>query len=248
MFARNIGLARADETQYDPHWGSTVLLLGFENNLTDDSTKAHSLTVTGAITYSTTTVKYDTYSGFINSGSNYLNVATTSNFFFGTGDFTVETWLNVPGTRWASGNVCVMDTSQQNNGVNGGPNFFGLSTSNANVTAFRTAIYNNSAWGFVTNNTVLGLNTWHHCVWGRGNGKMYFGQNGVIQMATGTDTKNYFPYGVKIKQDFFNEYGYQVYFDEFRVTNGRWRYGAIAGTTAGSTATYTVPTTRFPRQ
>jgi hypothetical protein len=244
--AGRLSLIWSDPTQYDPFWNNVVLLLGFENTLADASTSSQTLTLTGTSTYQTSPAKFDTYSINLPKGANYLNIANTSSFYFGTGNFTIETWVYAPTSifpnGWVSSNVCVMDISQKNNGVNGGPSFFGLSTSTsaaATVTAFRTAVYDNTDMGFITSDVVLPTNAWHHIVTGRQGSTFYLGTNGTLKTA-GTSSKNWFPYSVKIKQDFFNEYQYNVNYDEFRVTTGVWRYGT--GTN------YTVPTARFPRQ
>jgi Concanavalin A-like lectin/glucanases superfamily len=233
LFANNISL-------YDPYWGNVVLLMGFENNLTDASTSSQTVTATNTISYSTSTAKFDTYSINLPSSS-YLNITNTSSFYFGTGDFTIETWVYVPsGGSWLTGNVCVMDISQKANGVQGGPSFFGLNTSsNLTVNSYRAAFYDNTGIGFITTNNVLGSNVWNHICAGRVGGNAYLGANGVLKNC-GTTTKNWFPYGVKIKQDYYLENGYNANFDEFRVTRGVWRYGT--GTN------YTVPSERFPRQ
>jgi hypothetical protein len=138
-----------------------------------------------------------------------------------------------------------MDISQKQNGVNGGPSVFGLTTSTGGtgqgpVNSFKTFVYDNTAMGNVSSTQVLGASTWHHIVTGRESGTFYLGWNGTLQVA-GTSNKNWFPYSVKIKNDGYSESGYYVYFDEFRVTSGVWRY-------SGSTTTYTTPTTQFPRQ
>jgi hypothetical protein len=239
MFSQNLALGRADPTLVDPEFKNVSLLLGFENNLKDESLVNCSLTVNGTITYDSTIKKWDTYSGSMASGANYLNIsaANTSSFFFGTGDFTIETWIYVPTGNFASGNVNVMDIAQRQNDVQGGPSGFFLSGKTA--TKFKTAYYDNTAIGFVSSTAQLDLNAWHHICTGRRGTTIYLGTNGTLQNM-GTSSKNWFPYNVKIKQDGYNEYGYLGKFDEFRVTKGVWRYG--------TGATYTVPTTRFPRQ
>lgn len=240
LFSQNLALGRADPTLVDLDFNSVSLLLGFENNLTDASPANNTVTVTGAITYDSTVKKWDTYSGSMASGANYLSMSNTSSFYFATGDFTIETWIYVNTGAWASGNVNVMDIAQRQNGVNGGPSGFFLSTSSvASVTSFKTAFYDNTAIGFATSTAVLPTNTWHHIVTGRRGTTIYLGTNGTLQNM-GTSSKSWFPYAPRIKLDAYNEYGYAVKFDEFRVTKGVWRYGT------GST--YTTPTTRFPRQ
>jgi hypothetical protein len=239
LFSQNLALGRADPTLVDVDFNSVSLLLGFENNLTDDSPAKNTATVTGTITYDSSIKKWDTYSGSMASGANFLTFSNTGSFYFATGDFTIETWVYVPTGTWGTGNVNVMDIAQRKNGVQGGPSGFFLSTSSLTVSAFKTAFYDNTAIGFVSSTAVLPTNAWHHIVTGRRGTAIYLGTNGTLQNM-GTSSKNWFPYSPRIHCDDYQEYGYAVKFDEFRVTKGVWRYGT------GST--YTTPTTRFPRQ
>jgi hypothetical protein len=243
--AGHLSLFASDISVFDPYWNNVALLMGFENNLTDSSPANQSVTTTGSagnFTYSSSTFKFGSYSLNMAAALAYLNIANTSSFYFGTGDFTIETWAYIPsGTTWGTTNVCVMDISQQANGVSGGPSVFGLTTSSRiTPSAYKIFVYDNTAMGNVSSTAVLGANTWNHIVTGRQGTTFYLGTNGTLQVA-GTSNKNWFPYNVKIKQDQNNEYLYNVNFDEFRVTNGVWRYSA-------STSTYTVPTAQFPRQ
>jgi len=244
--AGRLMLANSDPSLFDPYFNGVVLLLGFEQTLNDPS-PANSTVVngqfSGGFSYQSSPAKFDTYS--INLprtvGYTYLDItSTTSSYYFGTGDFTIETWVYTTGTVWQNANACVMDIAQKPNGSQGGPSFFGLSTSTIGiVSAYKTAVYDNTAMGFVTSDVVLPWNTWNHIVTGRQGTTFYLGTNGTLKTA-GTSSKNWFPYNVKIKQDYYNESQYPANFDEFRVTKGVWRYGT--GTT------YTVPTARFPRQ
>lgn len=239
--AGRLSLIASDVSIYDPYWSSVVLLMAFENNLTDDSIQNQTVTPTGTPNYFTAPIaKFDTYSLALNYGANYLNIANTSSFYFGTGDFTIETWMRTDGASWGTGNVNVMDIAQKNNGVNGGPSGMWINTSSiVNPKAYNVAFYDNTAIGFVINPTAVASTAWNHICVGRRGGVVYIGANGVLS-TPGSSTKNWFPYNVKIKQDFFNEYNYTAILDEFRVTAGVWRYG--------SGSTYPVPTARFPRQ
>jgi hypothetical protein len=239
--ASHLQLVNSDPSLFDPYFNNVVLLLGFEQSLNDPSPANSTLTVTGTLSYNSSTVKFDTYSGFMATGFNYLNIANTSSFYFGTGDFTIETWINVSGLDiWQTANTVVMDIAQKLNGVQGGPSGFYMTTSTAGtVSAFKVAIYDNTAMGFTATSAVLGANSWNHIAMGRTGTTFYIGTNGTLQNM-GTSNKNWFPYAPKIKQDAYNEGRYGAYFDEFRVTKGVWRYGT------GSS--YTTPTERFPRQ
>ena len=240
MFGRMVSLIEADPSQYDPYFNNTVLLLIFEQTLTDDSPKVQTVS-TSTVLYSTSTVKFGTASYAFSYGPSWLNVANTSSFYFGTGDFTIETWINLnTGITWGSGNVAVFDISQQQNGINGGPSVFLLTTSSrTTVSSYQVGYYDNTAIGSVFNPTVLPTGQWFHICTGRQGGTVYVGVNGILSNL-GTSTKNWFPYNVKIRQDGYNENGYTAFFDEFRVTSGVWRYGT------GSS--YPVPNYRFPRQ
>jgi hypothetical protein len=244
--ASHLGLFASQTNLYDPYWTSVVLLLGFENTLADASLSSSTVIQSpGAIVYSTSTVKFDTASGFLNNlGAGLQITASTSSFYFGTGDFTIETWCYAPTaispSGWGSTNVAVMDISQQQNDVLGGPSGFYLNTtSNATVRSYKIGVYDNTAMGFTVTNTVVATDTWNHIVTGRTGTTFYLGINGILQ-SVGTSSKNWFPYDVRIKHDFYNEQNYAVNFDEFRVTKGVWRYGT------GSA--YNIPTARFPRQ
>lgn len=78
----------------DPYWGNVVSLLHFDGadgstTFTDQTGKAW--TATGA-TLSTAIAKYGSASGNFNSAARYID-ATSGDFTFGTGDFTIELWL-----------------------------------------------------------------------------------------------------------------------------------------------------------
>ena len=80
---------------YDPYFQNVSLLMHMDGTnggttFTDNSNYALSVTPTNATT-STTQVKFGTASAYFN-GSAYLTMPTTSQFAFGTGDFTIEFW------------------------------------------------------------------------------------------------------------------------------------------------------------
>jgi hypothetical protein len=244
--ASHLSLVAANPDLYDPYWSSVVLLLGFENTIADASLANVSLsTNTGVVVFQTSPAKFNTYSGYLGTGTALdVSSANTSSFYFGTGDFTIETWVYAPTATtpdgWGSNNVCIMDIANKLNGVQGGPSGFFLSTSSrTTVSSYVTAVYDNTAMGFVGSNVVLPTNAWNHIATGRQGTTFYLATNGIMKTA-GTSSKNWFPYNVNIKNDAYLERNYAANFDEFRVTKGVWRYGT--GTT------YTVPTERFPRQ
>jgi len=113
-------------------------------------------------------------------GSSYLSVPATSTFAFGTGDFTLECWINGNSTTYASGAVCAPNV------YNGGSLYWGLTFSSGNI-AWQSSHGNVNLFSI---SAVAYYNTWLHLTVVRSSGttKMYF--NGV-QVGSAADTNNY---------------------------------------------------------
>lgn len=77
----------------DPYFSNVVSLLHFDSAFPD--VKGKTWTPTGSATTSTAVKKFGVASGYFNGG--YIASASSSDWAFGTGDFTVELWL-YPGT------------------------------------------------------------------------------------------------------------------------------------------------------
>lgn len=107
-----------------------------------------------------------------NGSNNYVTISSGSNFTFGAGDFTLETWY-MPNVSYAASNGYIFDTS-----VNG----------------TRLQLYNNN-FTFVLQSQVasvigpagagLNINTWHHAVGTRVGSTLTLYLNGV---SVGTST------------------------------------------------------------
>jgi len=69
----------------------TMLLLHFDNNLTD-ATGRHGMSDYGA-SYSASVKKFGSHSAHFNYGQ-WVQTGDTDDFYFGTGNFTVDFWLN----------------------------------------------------------------------------------------------------------------------------------------------------------
>jgi hypothetical protein len=83
----------------DPYFSSVSLLLhmdGTNGSTTFVDSGPNALTVTAtSATISTTQSKYGGASGSFNGSTGYLSLTGNSSFQFGTGDFTIETWVYI---------------------------------------------------------------------------------------------------------------------------------------------------------
>ena len=113
-------------------------------------------------------------------GSSYLSVPPTSNFAFGTGDFTVECYIYGNSTTFGSGGIF------SPNVWNGGSLYWAILANGGNVT-WQSSHGNTNLFSI---SAVAYYNTWLHITVVRSSGttKMYF--NGV-QVASAADSNNY---------------------------------------------------------
>ncbi len=70
----------------------TKLLLHLDNNVTDSETTPKTVT-NNSVTFSSSIYKFGAYSGSFNGTSSYLTLADSNDWYFGTGDFTIEGWF-----------------------------------------------------------------------------------------------------------------------------------------------------------
>ena len=83
-----------------PTVSPTKLLLHFDGadastTFTDSSLAPHTLTPHGAAQVDTAQKQFGTGGGYIIGASDYLTLDSASDFTFGTGDFTIETWVRL---------------------------------------------------------------------------------------------------------------------------------------------------------
>jgi hypothetical protein len=163
----------------DSNWKYTSLLLNGETSVTpfinDASTNNLALVIQGD-TKPTTFTPYSEgyYSNFFDGTGDYLTLPNSSSFAFGTGDFTIEFWINTIDT--AGGLV-----EQAQSG--GWSILIAASTiywqSSRNVT---------NLWNFTAASIINGV--WHHLAFSRFSGSTRFFIDGVL-VATNADGTNY---------------------------------------------------------
>ena len=208
----------------DPYVSGVNLLFDGEA-LTDKSAKTQTFTNNGTVTVSTAQKKFGNSSLYFSGrtadgGSNsYLSFAANSDFGFGTGNWTVETWFYKT-TPLASLDVLF-------------DNRVGLGGAGGYVSG--VALYIQAGVVKTGNNAerlagaTIATGVWNHLMISRSGNNIYLGVNGTVVSAAFSTTLHSAPQ-LYVGNSVVNEYA-GGYIDDYRVTKGFARY----------TANYTVP-------
>jgi hypothetical protein len=211
---------------------NTSLLTCQSNYFKDNSSNNFTLTATGtpSVQPFSPFAPTSAYSTSVNGGSmyfdgtgDYLELASNAAFQFGTGDFTVETWIY--GTSLAVQNTI---TDFRPSGTNGAYLLFGVKTTGA------LFIVVNGADQITSSAGAIAINTWNHVAVSRSGTSTKMFINGIQAGSTYTDTTNYLLAGIRIGQSVFGGYpeNFNGYISSLRTVNG----------TAVYTANFTPPT------
>ena len=197
----------------------TSLLLNFTNGAIYDNAAMSDLETVGNAQISTSVYKYGTGSMYFDGSGDQLTRASSPLYSFGTGDFTVEMWVNTSSTA----NMCLIDTRPT-----GAAEPWAIYTT---ATTSYPYFYDGSSR---TSSIALTLNTWVHVAVCRASGTLRIFVNGV-QGYSAANTTNLTSGAVQIGGAFSGAY-LTGYIDDLRITNGYARY----------TTTFTPPTAAFP--
>lgn len=219
----------------DPYYASVSLLLHCDGangstTFTDSSSFNKTVTVNGGAQISTAQSKFGGASGYFDGTGDFLNLATSSDFSFGTGSFTVEMWAYPTSF---SAEFCLYDALVLS-GVGTRSNSFVLVQ---NATTGYLRIFRNGSYSS-TSSSGLTLNTWNHVEIDVSGGSMYFFVNG-INVLTSAFSINVTSGGCVIGRyaDGGSNY-FTGYLDDIRVTKGVARH----------TANFTPPTAPSPNR
>jgi hypothetical protein len=185
-----------------------------------------SVTAYGNTTISSTQSKFGGYSGYFDGSGDYLTLPASSDFAFGTGDFTIDCWIMWDGTYAALGrNIC---STEGNVG-------YGQLT----IWAPGVSPWGNSggvSCGGVTSNYYPPANTWVHIAVVRKSGVIYFYGDGVLKyQAAGAGSVGTSASPMYIGQRPDGYHPWFGYIDELRISKGVARY----------TGNFTPPTAPF---
>lgn len=217
-------LGAANNTEYLTYLSASdttvvALLHGDGSNnsttITDSSYLGANWTVTGTAKLSTATKKFGTASISLAAGDTAVSSAATSNFGFGTGDFTIELWVYFNSVG-ASQNIYLHGTG-------------GASDPVIYLSAAGKIIYYVGS-DRITGGTTISAMTWYHVAVSRSGTSTKLFVNGTQEGSTYTDSTNYASNGVA--QVGFSTAGMAGFVDDVRVTKGVARY----------TSNFTAPT------
>jgi hypothetical protein len=228
----------------DPYWANVSLLMNttstnnqINNTFLDGSTSNFTITITGTPTQGSftpyTVAGGSSYSTATNGGSayfpgsSYLTAPSSTNFAFGTGDFTVEAWVNFSSTAGAITPICQSDAVGSSIGDKW---WFGYSAG---------ALYfacHSGGTPFASIPFTPTLNTWYNVAVTRSSGTMRLFINGVSGTVTngngGLSGYTLGQNGMSVGA-MSSPYYLSGYLSDVRLVKG----------TALYTATYSVPTT-----
>jgi Concanavalin A-like lectin/glucanases superfamily/Fibronectin type III domain len=213
---------------YDPYGDYVSLLMHMDgtNNQTffsnsDSSKYNREVTRYGDTKLSSERAYFGTTSAYFDGTGDYLAVPNASDMSFGTGDFTVELWVNVP------------NLGRQNFifGTNTTGNFMLQLDSDGRMWLGRHYIL----WDAQISHGIQ-ENTWTHIAVTRYQGTMRFFVNGNIIGSPFTNTNTYPIDNLYIGMHYFSTY-FNGYMDDIRITNGIARY----------TSNFPIPTEAFPQ-
>ena len=183
------------------------------NNITDSSSNSHSITVNGdahAGTFSP--YRSGGYSTYFDGTGDYLTAASDASFDFGTGNFTIETWINIPDvtSTWSA----IISRAYS---ATGGWRLY-KSTGNSNLRFYYTGnSYINATSTGLTNNT------WHHIAVVRNSGTITIYVDGASKGSgsDGSTSLNPGTYAVEIGSGVYqSSYPMTGYLRDLRIVKG----------------------------
>jgi hypothetical protein len=206
---------------------NTSLLCNFTNAGIFDQTAKNILETIGDAKISTSVYKYGTGSVVFDGTDDRLLIPTSPNLAFGTGNFTIEAWVN----RTASGSVThfIDFRGSNNNGSN--PVFYWQTNNYLYYTNDNSSGDNQ----IQSSNAITSSSGWVHVAIVRSGTTLTVYVNGVASGSVTYSTNVLGGNPVTIGNRFNNSGAYAGYIDDLRITKGYARY----------TSNFTAPTSAF---
>lgn len=211
----------------DPSFASVKLLLhcdGSNNSTTFTDVIGKTVTANGNAKISTADSQFGGASGYFAASSDYLSFSDSSDWDFGTGDFTVEAWIKI--LTSVTGTHSILTLGQYYS-VTTGSMFY--------IQDGKITYWGGSAVSESSASVTAGA--WVHVAWSRASGTMRQFTGGILRKESAS-TLNFAPstyFGIGRDMQFANA-SLGGYIDDLRVTKGVARY----------TTGFTPPTSAFP--
>ena len=191
----------------------TALLCNFTNGGIVDAHSSNSFEAMGNTQISTSVKKYGNASIYFDGSGDYIQFPSTSQAIaFGTGDFTVECWVNFATNNGTYNPIVRYDSTSTFD--------FGYDFSSGQIKY-------QAATALVVVNQSFTVGTWYHVAVCRSSGSSRVFVNGIQVGTTAADTNNYAVGAFKIGGSSFNaSHVMSGYIDDLRITKGYARYTA----------------------
>lgn len=206
----------------DPSYNSVSLLLRGANTPgplgpIDESLTPKTLTLSGSVIVNTTTFRYGT-SSISFDGSSYASSPLNSGFDFGTGDFTIECWINL--NSLATNQAFISYAA----GTSAGTISFSLDR--LSTGAFRVLVYSGSTSYIATLNPTISTGAWYHVAGVRNSSQLRCFVNGVGGSSVSANVSiNTAASRILTIGSLFTSSSYvNGFMDDIRITKGIARY------------------------
>jgi hypothetical protein len=202
---------------------ATTLLLGDNANgsttITDSSSAGATFTNAGLVTNSSTQVKYGAGSLYFANNGHTLVSPSSSNYAFGTGDFTIEWWHRVVSPTYVYSYGIFFGLGNYGSGANIAIGFLGTSI----------GVMNQPAGGFSQSTSRGTDGVFHHVALARSSGVTRFFYDGTLIGTTDLTTGSFGNSVLYINRiSAYSNSGVNngLYIDEFRILKGFAAYTA----------------------
>ena len=229
----------------DPYIKYTTLLLqgegtnGAQNNtFLDSSTNAFSITRNGNATQGTFTPYGSNWSNYFNGSDAYWKQSSSTNYTFGTSDFTIELWININSTSTQMRRIIGVGY-----GANGGSHgctwdirYLGTESPTGQIMFGRYD--GGTETNFTTSGATITVGTWTHIAISRTGGNLRIFVDGVAYYSAANST-NYTAITYGSNTEFWAGLGYYGppagltgpryfggYFSNIRIINGTGIYSS----------------------
>lgn len=186
---------------------------------TDSSSSKHTVTAINAVT-KTAVMKFGTASGYFDGTGDYLSVADSADFQFGSSDFTLDFWFYPTNL---TGYHTIIGASDQSLG---GRSPFLLQTNNSGM---QFLISTTTEWNIAVTAGTVNINAWNHVALVR-SGTSFKGYLNGSSVMSETLSGSLYASGNPLivaalhsENDTFTTY-YEGYIDELRISKGAARW------------------------